>query len=417
MKYCIISKESPWGHHAGGIGTYIGFLSQILTYKGIETHIITFNPSCGESLNQQLLGNKLYLHFIPLAKHPLPQSKYFYWYRYFYRKFFPQFLLARCWALSVAKYYGSLADKLSFKILEYPETMGEGAYLFKKNNSEKFICRIHSSSLLNIGGNFFEKFKIKHFQKAGCKNADFVFSPSRYSKTYYAKSILNIKEEVRVLANPYISQTKSVNWNTKSKNSIVYIGRLEFRKGLHVLLKALEDIVGGSYSVNIIGSKHPSRDNLDLQLHRHLQKYFGHDFPESFDILEKPIRHKLGNHSIVFWGQLQSEKIISQLEESYLFILPSLSENYPYVLLEARDCGCYCIATNTGGIPELLGKNISSQLFSPENHQELRLKILEAVKSYDINIQNLKEEKTTFNNFYDIEMQKEYFPAIKDNEK
>ena len=40
-----------------------------------------------------------------------------------------------------------------------------------------------------------------------------------------------------------------------------------------------------------------------------------------------------------------------------MFVLPSMKEGWPYVILEAGYAGCPVIATNTGGIPEMLEGN------------------------------------------------------------
>lgn len=52
------------------------------------------------------------------------------------------------------------------------------------------------------------------------------------------------------------------------------------------------------------------------------------------------------------WG----DELFSYMDESHLFILPSLTESMPRSLIEAMARGMPAIGANTGGIPELLAK-------------------------------------------------------------
>jgi len=47
--------------------------------------------------------------------------------------------------------------------------------------------------------------------------------------------------------------------------------------------------------------------------------------------------------------------VYAQLEQADAFVLPSLNENQPLALLQAMATGLPCIATDVGGIPEVLG--------------------------------------------------------------
>lgn len=54
-----------------------------------------------------------------------------------------------------------------------------------------------------------------------------------------------------------------------------------------------------------------------------------------------------------------------------IFVLPSLSEALSNALMEAMSCGCACIASSTGGNPELIRQSDTGLLFEPGNVQEL----------------------------------------------
>jgi glycosyltransferase involved in cell wall biosynthesis len=60
-----------------------------------------------------------------------------------------------------------------------------------------------------------------------------------------------------------------------------------------------------------------------------------------------------------------------QLGQSDVFVLPSLNENSPLALLQAMARGLACIATNVGGIPEILGED-SGLLVPPGDARSLQ---------------------------------------------
>ncbi len=54
-----------------------------------------------------------------------------------------------------------------------------------------------------------------------------------------------------------------------------------------------------------------------------------------------------------------------------IFVLPSRSESLGYVLLEAGFAGLPCVATNVGGIPEIIENNVTGILVPPNNPEAL----------------------------------------------
>jgi len=63
--------------------------------------------------------------------------------------------------------------------------------------------------------------------------------------------------------------------------------------------------------------------------------------------------HELSNR-MVLTGERAPREIAAWMAAADLFCLPSYSEGCPNVLIEALSCGCPAVATDVGGIPELL---------------------------------------------------------------
>src|SRR4029079_12805478 len=55
-----------------------------------------------------------------------------------------------------------------------------------------------------------------------------------------------------------------------------------------------------------------------------------------------------------FAGYLEREEVTRELDAADVFVLPSRCEGLPRAVIEAMARGLPCIATNIGGIPELL---------------------------------------------------------------
>lgn len=76
---------------------------------------------------------------------------------------------------------------------------------------------------------------------------------------------------------------------------------------------------------------------------------------------------------VEFIGHLSNSiEIADKLKASDLFVLPTMTEGLPRVLLEAMATGLPCIATNVGGIPELLSDNL---LVNPNDIEGLKEKL------------------------------------------
>lgn len=95
---------------------------------------------------------------------------------------------------------------------------------------------------------------------------------------------------------------------------------------------------------------------------------------ESFNLSDK----------VIFAGNRND--IPEILQASDLFILPSRSEGTPAALIEAMASGLVCIATNAGGMPEVIVDGKTGFLFERENTDELAEKIM--LVAFDAELKN-----------------------------
>jgi glycosyltransferase involved in cell wall biosynthesis len=108
------------------------------------------------------------------------------------------------------------------------------------------------------------------------------------------------------------------------------------------------------------------------------------DFPDFKLIMvgEKGGYQSEGN--IQFKGRLSLEETKNIMKNCYCLVLPSLSEGLPRVIMEAMALGKPVIASNVGGIPELIRNNENGFLFETGNSHDLAEKLSILLKDRDL---------------------------------
>lgn len=156
--------------------------------------------------------------------------------------------------------------------------------------------------------------------------------------------------------NPWVPKIKKF---LDGKINILFVGRIEERKGLIYLLKAY----------NILNKKH---SNLRLIIVGEGE-------------LEKECREWVKKHNLKevhFEGQIVGKKLPSYYASCDIFVSPAIfGESFGLVLLEAMACGKPVAAFANRGYQEFLeGKKTGRFLVKPRNYKELAEKIEVLVK-------------------------------------
>jgi len=115
--------------------------------------------------------------------------------------------------------------------------------------------------------------------------------------------------------------------------------------------------------------------------------------------LEEMVKHLNLEENIIFSGKVLNKYIPEYMSASDIFVLPSLSEGFPMVILEAMASGLPIVATKVGGIPEVVKDGENGLLVEPKNSKQIAEKVLLLLENNEL------REKISNNN---IEKAKEY---------
>jgi teichuronic acid biosynthesis glycosyltransferase TuaC len=137
---------------------------------------------------------------------------------------------------------------------------------------------------------------------------------------------------------------------------ILFVGRLDTAKGIEELLEAFASLAS-------------RRPNLRLA--------FVGDGPGG-EHLHSKSKHLALEDRITLNGACSSQKVAQWLAAANVLALPSYNEGYPNVVIEALSCGRPVIATNVGGILELVNEE-SGILIAPKDSRALATAIEKAM--------------------------------------
>ncbi len=90
---------------------------------------------------------------------------------------------------------------------------------------------------------------------------------------------------------------------------------------------------------------------------------------EERDVLERTIRTACPENMVFLAGTIPNAA--RYLRAFDLFILPSVKEGLPYAVLEAMQAGIAVLATDAGGVPDLIENNVSGLIVPPKDPQAL----------------------------------------------
>lgn len=351
MKIAFITFQYP-PFVQGGAGTYAYNLTKELARLGHEIHVITPRVA---GCSKESAEEGLFVHRLNFLNRP--------------------FLTALSFWFSLRKDFSSLEQRVGgFDIVH-----DNGLSGFSLNSSVVLPPRavtIHhlarttlealEVSLLDRVRNIRGEMGISPLIEPLCmKRADRIVAVSQFTK----KDIMNVydipESRIEVIyhgVNPkgyvFPEEAKVKIKNTLGINSqpmILFTGKLALRKGVDILLRALPKVLKEVDVKLVLAGSGNQQD------YRHLAQALG--------ILDK----------LHFLGRVPDDTLRLLYSSCDLFVLPSRLEGLGIVILEAMAAGKPIVATNVGGIPELIESGQNGVLVECNNQEELASAIIKVL--------------------------------------
>ncbi len=352
MNICFLSKEYPPLVN-GGVGVYIYEMARTLTELGHIVHVITEasdeeNETCEEGVCIYRI-KPVELPFAFLLRGKLSRT------------------IERLeYSFAVFKKLNAIVKNKRIDIVESTDARAEGLWYYLFHKKPALLIKLHTPESIIFDWNnephsfdhslikIIEEFWITRAKKLLVISSEMRDILSRYYKFDF--------HGIAQHSNPINVDLFRPDWGiTDDRNDIVlYVGRLEFRKGVHVFVRAIPEIL----------KEFPGAKFYFIGRDCGMKPY-----------LERKIKEFNCAKSIVFLDYVPSKELPVYYQRSRLCVVPSLWDNFPYTCLEAMSCGRPVIASYTGGVSEIIKNGLNGVLVTPGSVKELASEAIRILKN------------------------------------
>ncbi len=366
----LVSYEFPPEMATGGIGSYMFHLSGLLTDAGFKVTVMSGTNRRDDVIKVQLAHCENIL--IPASTDLIFRSKALQVFEHYFGDQLPDMI--------ESPEVGACAIEIKHKYPKVPllvKMHSPGVLITKISNSYqpllqkmRFVAGALRRGRIDLGyWAHTDKNKLSDPEYQICLLADWLYSPSTALKKWVSRYWSIPLNNIKVLPNPFLIDASLYNYDSnRNTRTICFVGKLTVLKGMYAFTHAIKKILllHPDYKVIIAG-----RDEL---------------IPDKKQSMRSWMEGQLSAVSdrVLFTGALDRTAVNELMGKSEICIVPSLWENYPNVVLEAMAAGCAVIASDGGGIPELIEHNRNGLLIQSKNIKSI-------IKAFDILIKNSKQ--------------------------
>jgi glycosyltransferase involved in cell wall biosynthesis len=350
MNIVFINPEYPplsgMGH--GGIATYTYTLANALAKLGNRVHIINRTGMEIDSLHRNV---SVHLYHVK----PAPPVR-----RIIEKLTFKSNLWERGCSRHALGIIEQIRQKNPVDIVEVPE-YNALAIEFSPPLPFPLVIHFHTPSVMVHEYNRImltrEHRRMHALEFRALRNTSFYKATSISMKKEIVRRYGLDSEKIRVIYNPMSTEKfDSIKKERSNPDSIdiLFAGRLEARKGAEILLNALSRILDIDPRINITFAGETAMN----------------EGPNYRNAIERKLSAD-ERKRVWFLGPINREALASLFCRSNIFLIPSLFDNAPNSLFEAMAARLPVIASDVGGINEIIRHEQNGLLFNPHSIDSL----------------------------------------------
>jgi glycosyltransferase involved in cell wall biosynthesis len=360
----MFSPGWPPGRVANGIVTYVGLMQEAFERQHRQAYVISSNvapnASSQPAVSLDSLTQSRAQRIIETAVARLPQIE-------------PTGL---SFALQVAAGVQQLRKKHPIALLELEETFGAARYV-QSMVDIPVVVRLHGPWFLNgtaLGEPHDEGYHRRDAAERMCiRDAAGVTAPSRDVLEAVRRSHKVELADAVVIPNPGPQISPQEQWTpgTTDNTTVLFVGRFDRHKGGDTVIDAFA-IIGEACvdaSLVFVGPDRGVTDDKGQTLS--LSEYMVQRLPPH-------LRARVDVR-----GPLSSSDIEPLRRQARVTVVASRYEIFGLALVEALAFGSPTVASNTGGIPEVLQEGITGDLFTPGDSADLARKVISLYSDSD----------------------------------
>jgi glycosyltransferase involved in cell wall biosynthesis len=376
MRIAYISYEYPPDSSHGGIATYVAQAARMMARRGHEVEVFVSSPIRTGRFER---GG--------ILEHCIPEID------------------RRQFGVAAGPVFADRDAENPFDVVEGPEYNADAQIAVELVPRVPLVVRMHTPSLMVAKLNWqpepaFSSFKhsmrnVLGMVASACKRkpvAPFLFAPRHMLACWnldlveaaharqaaivappcqdlcnYARDVWRVPAgNIRLVPGPYVPETSFLTLTPPTTGFTVgFIGRLEKRKGIETLAAAIPAVLRAVPEAKF--------------------RFFGTSDRHSRSMLpyEDWIRQHVPQHrgQLEFMKKYPPERMAEAYGSVDVCVVPSPWENFSYVGLEAMAAGRAIVASDVGGLTEMLDHGRAGHLAKPGNSDALAREIISLLKS------------------------------------
>ncbi|WP_426413286.1 glycosyltransferase family 4 protein [Bradyrhizobium ganzhouense] len=343
MKVAIYVPSWPPGDVANGIVTYAKYLVPALRQLGHEVFVLSRDPLQADGHTIDISGFR---------------SLRTIWYRLLF-KVLPDLANHRLMAEMLRLAVTQLVQDHGVQLLEIEESFGWGRELVGACGVP-VIVRLHGPWFLNKRSLTRADAKRELREEKGIRTAQALSSPSSIILNAVASQYGIPLANAVCVPNPIDCVPDQEAWGGHLclPDSILFVGRFDAIKGGDLIVQAFTSLARGNpnLSLTFVGTDYGILQNGSRVL---FEQYARRCVPDD-------LRTRLR-----FLGPIPHAEVSALRKKHFLTVCTSRSEIFPYSVLEAMAYGCPIVATDVGGIPEMIASHRNGILCRSGQLQEI----------------------------------------------